>query len=65
MVQFFLTATHSGNSLHDFPLSEVLFYAHGAESEVPSYLGGVIQAVIQALSPRVIGQHECFTGFRM
>ena len=58
-------ATQSDNSLHDFLLSEVLFYAYAAESEVPSYLGGLIQAVIQALSPRVIGQHKCFAGFRM
>ncbi len=50
-------ATHSDNSLHDLLLSEVLFYAYAAESEVPSHLGGVIQAVIQALPPRVIGQH--------
>jgi hypothetical protein len=49
--------THSDYSLHDFLLSEVLFYAYAAESEVPSHLGGVIQAVIQALSPRVIGEH--------
>jgi hypothetical protein len=45
--------------------SEVLFHAHHVESDVVSYLGSMIETVIQALPIRTVGQYNSLAGFRV